>query len=43
MVEVAKAVYNNVKILIMDEPTAPLTSSEIDQLFEIIRSLKHKV
>lgn len=40
MVEVAKAVYNNVKILIMDEPTAPLTSSEIDQLFEIIRSLK---
>lgn len=42
IVEIAKAVCRDVKILIMDEPTAPLTVSEVDMLFEVIRDLKAK-
>lgn len=42
IVEIAKAVSRNVKILIMDEPTAPLTVSEVDTLFQIVRDLKKK-
>ncbi len=42
IVEIAKAVSKDVKILIMDEPTAPLTISEVDILFQIIRDLKRK-
>lgn len=42
LVEIAKAVSKKVKILIMDEPTAPLTVSEVEILFSIIRSLKSK-
>lgn len=40
MVEIAKALSFNAKILIMDEPTAALTDSEIDTLFEIIEKLR---
>ena len=40
MVEIAKALSMNAKILIMDEPTSALTSKEIDELFRIIRELK---
>jgi ribose transport system ATP-binding protein len=40
MVEIAKALSINSKILIMDEPTSALTSKEIDDLFEIIRKLR---
>jgi ribose transport system ATP-binding protein len=40
MVEIAKALSFNSKILIMDEPTAALTDSEIDALFEIIDQLR---
>lgn len=40
MVEIAKALSFNAKILIMDEPTAALTESEIETLFNIIRRLK---
>lgn len=40
IVEIAKAVSLNTKILILDEPTAPLTIKEVDTLFEIIRKLK---
>jgi ribose transport system ATP-binding protein len=39
MVEVAKALSLNARILIMDEPTSALTSAEIDQLFAAIRRL----
>ena len=42
IVEIAKAVSKNVRILIMDEPTAPLTVSEVDSMFEIVRQLKEK-
>lgn len=40
MVEIAKALLKNAKILIMDEPTSSLTSKEIDEMFRIIRKLK---
>lgn len=40
MVEVVKALSNNIKLLIMDEPTSSLTQTEIDKLFEIIGKLK---
>ena len=40
IVEIAKAVSKNVKILIMDEPTAPLTVNEVESMFEIVRQLK---
>lgn len=40
MVEIAKALCFNAKILIMDEPTSSLTSKEIEDLFAIINSLK---
>lgn len=42
IVEIAKAVSQNAKILIMDEPTAPLTNNEIDMLFDIIHNLKEQ-
>lgn len=42
MVEIAKAISFNSKILVLDEPTATLTEREIDQLFEIIRRLQEK-
>ncbi|HSD64245.1 MAG TPA: sugar ABC transporter ATP-binding protein [Ignavibacteriaceae bacterium] len=40
MIEIAKAIIGNVKILAMDEPTAPLTSKEINNLFNVIKKLK---
>ena len=40
MVEIAKALSVDAKVLIMDEPTSALSSKEIDDLFDIIRSLK---
>jgi ribose transport system ATP-binding protein len=42
MVEIAKALSFNAKILVMDEPTAALTDTEIDELFSIIRQLREK-
>src|ERR1035437_6710422 len=40
MVEIAKALSYNSAVLIMDEPTAALTDTEIDELFRIIRQLR---
>mgnify|MGYP000908151510 CR=1 FL=1 len=40
LVEICKALSVNSKIVIMDEPTAVLSTKEIDKLFEVIRSLK---
>lgn len=39
MVEIAKAISFNLKVLIMDEPTAMLTQRETDILFDLIRKL----
>ncbi len=40
MVEIAKAISISPKLLLLDEPTAALTKTEIDILFNIIRKLK---
>ncbi len=40
MVEIAKALSQNARILVMDEPTAALSDPEIERLFAIIRTLK---
>jgi ribose transport system ATP-binding protein len=40
MVEIAKALSLDARILIMDEPTAVLTGTEVDQLFTIVRQLR---
>ena len=42
MVEIAKAVSRNAKILILDEPTAALTQAEVEELFKIMRDLQAK-
>lgn len=42
MVEIAKAVSYNSKIIVMDEPTSSLTEKEVGHLFRIIRALKEK-
>lgn len=40
LVEIAKALSFDSRILIMDEPTSSLTPEEIDQLFEVIRQVR---
>jgi len=40
MVEIAKALSFNAKIIVMDEPSAALTDREVEALFNLIRSLK---
>ena len=40
MVEIAKALSENAKILILDEPTSALSKAEIDKLMEILETLK---
>lgn len=42
MVEIAKAVSQDASIIVMDEPTSSLTSTEVAQLFGMIRSLREK-
>ena len=39
LVEIAKALSQNARILVLDEPTAALTESEVETLFEILRKL----
>ncbi len=40
LVEIAKALSKNAKILVLDEPTAALTESEVDTLFLILEKLR---
>jgi simple sugar transport system ATP-binding protein len=40
MVEIARAVLNQARVIIFDEPTAALTPEETDHLFDLMRSLK---
>ena len=42
LVEITKAISKDAKIIVMDEPTAQLTLSEVEKLYEIIRNLKKK-
>ena len=40
MVEIAKAISQNARVVIMDEPTSSITDKEVDNLFNMIRNLK---
>lgn len=40
MLAIAKALFGNAKLIILDECTAPLPRADIDQLFEFVRSLE---
>ncbi|MEG2653775.1 MAG: ATP-binding cassette domain-containing protein, partial [Ruthenibacterium sp.] len=42
MIEIAKAVSCNAKIIVFDEPTSSLTEKEVEHLFKIIKTLKEK-
>ena len=42
MVEIAKAVSRDCKLLVLDEPTAALTLPEVEELFKIMREMKAK-
>lgn len=40
LVEIAKALSNDLKVLIMDEPTSSLADNDIENMFQIMRNLK---
>ncbi len=42
MVEIARAISCNAKLIIMDEPTSALTNREVEHLFNIMRKLKNE-
>lgn len=42
MIEIAKAISYNAKLIIMDEPTSSLTDKEVEQLYSIVRQLKQE-
>lgn len=42
MVEIAKAVLAEAKLIIMDEPTSSLSGKEVEQLFKVVRDLKKR-
>lgn len=42
MVEIAKALSQDAKLLIMDEPTSSLSQTETDKLFELVRKLRER-
>ena len=42
MVEIARTLVFNANVVIFDEPTGTLTTTEKDQLFEVVRSLRKK-
>jgi ABC-type sugar transport system ATPase subunit len=42
LVEIAKAISKNMKILVMDEPTSALSTKEVEHLLELVRKLAKK-
>ena len=42
MIEIAKAIQQNAQVLIMDEPSAPLTSAEVESMFKVVELLRTK-
>ena len=42
MIEIAKAISHDAKVIVFDEPSAALTEAEIEELFKIIRDLRKK-
>lgn len=42
IVQITRALANNAKVLVLDEPTAALVSAEVSSLFQVLRSLRDK-
>jgi rhamnose transport system ATP-binding protein len=42
LVEIAKALTSNARVIVMDEPTAALTTNEVARLFGIVRTLRDR-
>jgi ribose transport system ATP-binding protein len=42
LVEIARAVHSDARIIVMDEPTTPLSSRETERLFKLIRQLREE-
>ena len=42
MIEIAKAIQQNAQVLIMDEPSAPLTTNEVESMFAVVELLREK-
>ncbi len=42
MIEIAKAIQQNAQVLIMDEPSAPLTSNEVENMFKVVELIRKK-
>jgi rhamnose transport system ATP-binding protein len=42
LVEIAKALTSNARVIVMDEPTAALTTTEVDRLFGIVETLRSR-
>ncbi|MBO5113029.1 MAG: sugar ABC transporter ATP-binding protein [Lachnospiraceae bacterium] len=42
LIAIARAILNNSKLIIMDEPTSALTRKEVDKLFKVIRQLQQE-
>lgn len=40
--EIAKAISMDAKLLIMDEPSAPLTNAEVEQMFRLVKTLREQ-
>ena len=42
MIEIAKAIQQDAQVLIMDEPSAPLTNAEVESMFKVVELLRSK-
>jgi ribose transport system ATP-binding protein len=42
LVQIARAIRDDTRVLIMDEPTAPMSQSEVDQLLSVLKSLSQR-
>lgn len=42
IVEISRAIFRKAKILIMDEPSAPLSVAEVEKMFKVVRKLKEQ-
>ena len=42
LIEIAKALHQNARVIVMDEPTSALNAPEVERLFALIDSLKRR-